>query len=157
MISHGACTSETSLVVTVASLQRLILEALIPVPADCEVRSVIKFFECTDLSADRIPSSAVPDLFPHTPRRSTRLLQEFRWELLNHHPPYSPDLAPSDFHLLLHLNKFLSGQRQGFQNERQAEMSVTVVLIPGDKLLRNTIQKLVPRYDKWLNSVSEYV
>ena len=41
------------------------------------------------------------------------------------HPPYSPDLAPIDFHLSLHLKKFLSGQRQRFQNDREAEMSVT--------------------------------
>ena len=39
------------------------------------------------------------------------------------HPPYRPDLAPSDFHLFLHLKEFLSGQR--FQDDREAEMSVT--------------------------------
>ena len=55
---------------------------------------------------------------------ATHLLQEFSWEVFNHHPSYSPDLAPSDFHLLLHLKKFLSGQRQRFQNDREAEMSV---------------------------------
>ena len=27
------------------------------------------------------------------------------------HPLYSPDLAPSDFHLFLHLKKFLGGKR----------------------------------------------
>ena len=26
-------------------------------------------------------------------------LQEFSWEVLNHHPPYNPDLMHSDFHL----------------------------------------------------------
>jgi hypothetical protein len=26
------------------------------------------------------------------------------------HPPYSPDLAPSDFHLFLHLKSFLAGR-----------------------------------------------
>ena len=26
------------------------------------------------------------------------------------HPPYSPDLAPGDFHLFLHLKKFLGGK-----------------------------------------------
>ncbi|KDR22070.1 hypothetical protein L798_02924, partial [Zootermopsis nevadensis] len=44
---------------------------------------------------------------PHTARRTASLLQEFSWEVFNH-PPYSPDLAPSDFHLFLHLKKFLS-------------------------------------------------
>jgi len=26
------------------------------------------------------------------------------------HPPYSPDLAPSDFHLFLNLKKFVAGK-----------------------------------------------
>ena len=34
---------------------------------------------------------------PHSVRRSTYLLQKFSWEVFNH-PPYSPDLTPSDFH-----------------------------------------------------------
>ena len=43
MMSHDAYTSWTSRLITVASLQRLKMEALIPVPADCEVRSVLKW------------------------------------------------------------------------------------------------------------------
>jgi hypothetical protein len=31
------------------------------------------------------------------------------WEF--HHPPYSPHLTPSDFHLFLHLKPFLAGRR----------------------------------------------
>jgi len=27
------------------------------------------------------------------------------------HPPHSPDLSPSDYHLFLHLKKFLGGKR----------------------------------------------
>ena len=37
MTSYDACNSGTSRVLTVASLQRLKMEALIPAPADCEV------------------------------------------------------------------------------------------------------------------------
>ena len=107
--------------------------------------------------ADRNSSSAVPGLCPHTAQRSTHLLQEFGWEVFNLQPAYSPDLAPSDFHIFLHLKKFLSGQCQCFQNGREAEMIVTVVPIPGGKLLRYRIQTLVPRYDKCLNSGDEYV
>ena len=43
MTSHDACTSGTSRVLTVASLQRLRMDALIPAPADCEIASTIKF------------------------------------------------------------------------------------------------------------------
>ena len=74
-------------------------------------------------------------------RHLTHLLQEFSWEVFNH-PPYSPDLAPSDFYLFLHLKKFLSGQCQRFQNDREAEMSVTVVPIPCGRLLRHRDTKI---------------
>ena len=70
---------------------------------------------------------------------SIYLVQEFGWVVFNHQPPYSPDLPPYDFHLLLHLNKFLYDRRQPFQNDREAEMSVEVVPIPGGRLLRHRI------------------
>ena len=81
------------------------MEAFISAPADCEVRSVITFFESTEHSDDRNSSSAVPGLFPLTARLSTHLQQELGWEVFNHHPPYSPDLEHSDFHLFLHLKQ----------------------------------------------------
>jgi histone-lysine N-methyltransferase SETMAR len=34
----------------------------------------------------------------------------FKWDTSDH-PPYSPDLAPSDFHLFLRLKKRLSGKK----------------------------------------------
>ena len=156
MTSHDACTSGTSGVLTVASLQRWKMEALIPAPAYCEVQSMIKRLHAQS-SADRNLSSAVPGLWPHTARRWTQLVQEFGWESLNHHPLYSPDLAPSDFHIFLHLKKFLSAQLQHFQNDREAEMSGTVVPIPGWRLLRHRIQTLFTRYDRCLKSGGEYV
>ncbi|KAJ4443928.1 hypothetical protein ANN_05717 [Periplaneta americana] len=39
---------------------------------------------------------------PHTARRTAAVLTEFGWELFDQ-PPYSPDLAPSNFHVFLHL------------------------------------------------------
>ena len=84
-------------------------------------------------------------------------MQEFGWEVFNHHPPYILDLASSDFNLFLQLKKFLSGHRQHFQNLREAEMSVIVVPIPDGRVLRHGIQKLVSWYDKSLNSGGEYV
>jgi len=41
---------------------------------------------------------------PHTAARTAQLLQQFRWEVFDH-PPYSPDLAPSDYQLFMHLKK----------------------------------------------------
>ena len=85
-----------------------------------------KVSECTEHRADQNPSSAVPGPWPHTVRRSTQLLQEFGWEVFNHHPPYSPIFAHSIFHLFLRLKKFLSGERRRSQNDREAEKSVTL-------------------------------
>ena len=78
--------------------------------------------------------------------------------MFNHQPPYSSNLAPSDFLLFLHLKRFLSGQRQSLQNDRQAEMSVTQWFQSQAAEFYDTgIQKLVPRYDKCLNFGGEYV
>jgi histone-lysine N-methyltransferase SETMAR len=38
------------------------------------------------------------------------ILRDLHYELLEH-PPYSPDLAPSDFYLFPKLKLFLAGQR----------------------------------------------
>lgn len=47
---------------------------------------------------------------PHTSIVTRQKLRELGWEVLMH-PPYSPDLAPSDFHLFLALQNFLSDKK----------------------------------------------
>ena len=147
MTSHDACISGTSRVLTVAQLQRLNMEVFLVELVDCEVQSMIKFLMHRAQRRSKFIVSCATGQWSHTARRSRHHLQDFSWEVFNH-PPYSPDLVPSDFHHLLQLKKFLSGQRQHFQNDREAEMSVTVVPIPGGRLLRHRIQNLVPRYEK---------
>ena len=47
---------------------------------------------------------------PHTARLTQTLLRdEFHWDTFDH-PPYSPDLAPSDFHLFLKMKEHLAGK-----------------------------------------------
>jgi histone-lysine N-methyltransferase SETMAR len=46
---------------------------------------------------------------PHSSARTFELLEQFKWETFEH-VPYSPDLAPSDHHLFLHLKTFLFGR-----------------------------------------------
>ena len=43
---------------------------------------------------------------PHTAKDTHSKLAELNWEIVPH-PPYSPDLAPSDYHLFRHLKSFL--------------------------------------------------
>ena len=47
---------------------------------------------------------------PHTAGDTKDLLDELDWEVLPH-PPYSPDIAPSDFHLFRSLKNWLKGRR----------------------------------------------
>jgi histone-lysine N-methyltransferase SETMAR len=66
-------------------------------------------------------------------------------------PPYSPDLAPSDFHLFLRLKKFLSSQR--FNNDEDVKRAVQKWLSSQAATFYDEgIQKLVSRYDKCLNN-----
>ncbi|KAJ4436137.1 hypothetical protein ANN_18764 [Periplaneta americana] len=93
---------------------------------------------------------------PHTAWRTAAVLTEFGWVLFDH-PPYSPDLAPSDFHVFLHLKKFLSsGER--FGNDEELKTSVTCWFhSQAAEFYDRGIQKLIPRYDRCLNSDGGYV
>jgi histone-lysine N-methyltransferase SETMAR len=58
---------------------------------------------------------------PHSVAATVNLLNSWGWEILRH-PPFSPDLQPSDFHLVFQkMKKHLRGQRfhsgEDVQNE----------------------------------------
>lgn len=92
---------------------------------------------------------------PHSSRQSAEHLDSFKWEIFNH-PPYSPDLAPSDFHLFPKLKGFLGGVR--FNNDEELKAGVTTWLKNLDKTeYALGIEKLVTRYDKCLNVRGDYV
>jgi hypothetical protein len=46
---------------------------------------------------------------PHVAKLTREKLYDLEWEVLSH-PPYSPDLAPSDYHLFRSMAHELSGQ-----------------------------------------------
>ena len=46
---------------------------------------------------------------PHTSLVTRKKLWELGWKLMPH-PPYSPDLAPADYHLFLSLQNHLNGK-----------------------------------------------
>jgi len=90
---------------------------------------------------------------PHT-AAATQNLITFGWEQFDH-PPYSPDLAPSDFHLNLHLKSFLAGQQ--FHNDAVKEAVTTRFASQAASFYDEGIQKLVQHYDKCLNNGGNYV
>ena len=71
-------------------------------------------------------------------------------------PPYSPDLAPSDIHLFLHLKPFLAGRQ--FHDDNEVKEAVTTCFASQAAAFYDEgIQKLVQRYDKCLSNGGNFV
>jgi histone-lysine N-methyltransferase SETMAR len=78
----------------------------------------------------------------------------FRAEV-SRHPPYSPDLAPGDFHLLLHLKRHLAGKK--FDDDVEVQEVMTWFRGQEADFYDSAIQKLVPRLNKCLDNTGDYV
>ena len=87
---------------------------------------------------------------PHTARQTQTLLHdEFHWDTFDH-PPYGPDLAPSDFYLFLKTKKHLAGRR--FTDDEDLQHAVVDWLNSQAAVwYEEGINKLVSRYDKCLS------
>ena len=72
------------------------------------------------------------------------------------HPPYSPDLAPSDYHLFPNMKTWLATQR--FDDDAELQAGVNEWLkSQAATFYDDGINKLVHRYDKCLNLNGDYV
>jgi histone-lysine N-methyltransferase SETMAR len=69
---------------------------------------------------------------PHTAQATQERIRELQWELLEH-PPYSPDSAPSDFHLFGLLKIHLGGRR--FTDDKEVETVLQKWLRQSQRLL----------------------
>jgi hypothetical protein len=92
---------------------------------------------------------------PHAAARMQAILRGSGWEVFEH-PAYSPDLAPSDFHLFPALKEFLGSRC--FRSDEEVKDAVKewlngLVVEVYDK----GIQNLITRYDKCLNVGGDYV
>jgi hypothetical protein len=65
-------------------------------------------------------------------------------------------LAPSDFHVFLHLKTFLGVRRFHDDNEVKEAVNMWFALQAASSYDAG-IQKLVPRYDKCLNNGGNYI
>jgi transposase len=92
---------------------------------------------------------------PHTAARIRAPLDIFNWELSDH-PPYSPDLAPSDYHLLTYLKNWLRSQHFNNNEEELMERVKTWLSSQAANVSNTGIQKLISRY-KCLNSGGDNV
>ncbi|GFU78082.1 histone-lysine N-methyltransferase SETMAR [Trichonephila clavipes] len=93
--------------------------------------------------------------WPHTALVSKALLKQFKREVLDH-PPYSPDLAPSDFHLFRYLKSHLGGK--SFHDDEEIKDEVEMWFRPQAATFCDCgIQKLVHRLNKCLDNGVDYV
>jgi hypothetical protein len=81
------------------------------------------------------------------------LITTFGWKQFAH-PPYSPDLAPGDFHVFLHLKTF----HERFHGDTEVKEAINMWFASQAASFYSAgIQKLVPCYDKCLNNGGNYV
>ena len=92
---------------------------------------------------------------PHAARQTVAQLQQFGWNIITH-PPYSPDLAPSDYHLFPKLKEHLSGKR--FNNDDEVKAEVRSFLNSMEVNWYDMgIQKLPLRLQKCIDRNGDYV
>lgn len=92
---------------------------------------------------------------PHT-AKSTRLqLLELAWEVLPH-PPYSPDLAPTDFHLFRSLNNYLQDKHYDDQKILKTDLK-NFFKAKSQEFYRDGIHSLPERWRKVVANEGAYV
>ena len=77
------------------------------------------------------------------------------WEVLPH-PPYSPDLAPTDFHLFRSLSNVMRGVSFDSDAELRAWLDQFFVS-KSNNFYRKSIENLVERWEKVVDTIGEYI
>lgn len=92
---------------------------------------------------------------PHTSLMTRQKLLELGWDVLPH-PPYSPDLAPSDYYLFWSLQNSLSGKT--FASDDAIKMHLSQFFNDNDKkFFENGIMKLIERWQKVIEQRGQYI
>lgn len=82
----------------------------------------------------------------HTAARTNEKFKNFRWELFGH-KPYSPDMTPGDYFLVLYLKQWLGGPR--FKSGEELKVRVDNWLnSQAASFFADGLNKLVQRYEK---------
>ena len=83
---------------------------------------------------------------PHTARATIDAQETLKSEVLSH-PPYSPDLAPSDFHFFPHLKRDFKGTH--FTSDDEVKQTVTSwIKQRTPEFFIDGMRKLVLRWEK---------
>jgi hypothetical protein len=92
---------------------------------------------------------------PHTAAHTVDILRTLKFEVLKH-PPYIPDLAPSDFHLFGPMKEHLWGQKFADDDEVMETVQSWLKVTPKSFFLEG-IRKLVDRWTKCVAKQGDYV
>ncbi|GBM52940.1 hypothetical protein AVEN_60131-1 [Araneus ventricosus] len=92
---------------------------------------------------------------PHTSRDTKEHIRHLRWERLDH-PAYSPELAPSDFHLFPEIKSAQSGRHFRSNEEVQRGVKNFFLRLLGTEFCQGGFLKLISLYDKCTNVCGEY-
>lgn len=91
---------------------------------------------------------------PHVSRTTVQKLQELQYETLPH-PPYSPDLSPTDYHFFKHLDHFLVGKK--FNNEAAVKSAFEEFInCKNSDFYKSGVNALVSRWEKCIASAGAY-
>ena len=91
----------------------------------------------------------------HTAARTLAKIEDLGWKLPTH-PPYSPDLAPSDFHLFGPLKESMKGIH--FQTDEEVKAAVSNWLrTQSTEFYAKGIDNLISRWNKCVAKEGDYV
>lgn len=92
---------------------------------------------------------------PHTSLVTRQKLMELGWELMLH-PPYSPDLAPSDYHLFRSLQNYMNGKT--FNDDDAVKSHLVQFFADRDqKFYERGIMMLPERWRKVIDQNGKYI
>jgi len=91
---------------------------------------------------------------PHTSGKTIKKMWELGWDVLDH-PPYSPDIAPSDYHLFRKLQLSLQGTSFKKENDVRAALLNFFDTLPTD-FFKSGIENLTNRWTKVVQSNGAY-
>ena len=92
---------------------------------------------------------------PHTSLTTRTKLLELGWEVMSH-PPYSPDLVPSDYHTFRSLQNILNGKN--FSNNDDLKWHLAEFFaIKDQKFYQRGIMKLPERWQKVIEQNKRYL
>ena len=92
---------------------------------------------------------------PHIARQTQQKINQLGWEVLPH-PAYSPDMAPSDYHLFRSLQHHLS--KKVFDNEEEIKTDISSFIASKPlEFFRRGIGNLTKRWEAVIDNEGDYI